>query len=85
MACVPRLGSLLKRRRTWLLLANLLAGIVLVAKGWHDTMATPRVRNASITLPGLDPAANPLTVALLSDIHVAGPDMPPARLSRIVA
>ena len=85
MACVPRPGSLLKRRRTWLLLAILLAGFALVAKGWHDTMASPRVRNASVTLPGLDPAANPLTVALLSDVHVAGPDMPPARLSRIVA
>ena len=30
-------------------------------------------------------SARPVTIALLADIHVAGPDMPPARVARIVA
>ena len=29
-------------------------------------------------------SARPVTIALLADIHVAGPDMPPARVARIV-
>jgi len=41
------------------------------------------VRRAEYVLPGYGGPA--LTALLISDIHVAGPDMPPARLARIVA
>lgn len=55
------------------------------AKAWHDTMADPVVRRATIVRPGLPLNSSPVRIALLSDIHVAGPDMPPSRLGRIVA
>lgn len=38
-----------------------------------------------MALPGWPAGAPPVRVALLSDLHVAGPDMPPDRLRRIVA
>lgn len=54
-------------------------------KAWHDTTADPEVLRTRVTLPGMPEGAKPVTVALISDIHVAGPDMPPERLERIVA
>ena len=66
-------------------LAILALGILLAAKAWHDTMADPAVRRTAVALNGLPAGSPPLTLALLSDIHVAGPDMPPERLARIVA
>lgn len=48
-------------------------------------MADPMVRTAQVELPGLPQATPAITIALLSDIHVAGPDMPPSRLARIVS
>ena len=65
-------------------LAILALGILLAAKAWHDTMADPAVRRTAVALNGLPAGSPPLTLALLSDIHVAGPDMPPERLARIV-
>jgi len=66
-------------------LAALMLGILLAAKAWQDTLADPVVRRTTVTLNGLPADWPPITVALLSDIHVAGPDMPPERLARIVA
>ncbi|TRD10461.1 phosphohydrolase [Erythrobacter insulae] len=54
------------------------------AKVWHDTMRDPVVQRLSIVSKALDPGTAPITIALLADIHVAGPDMPPSRLNRIV-
>ena len=48
-------------------------------------MSEPIVRRATILLSAYRPDAAPLTLVLISDIHVAGPDMPPARVGRIVA
>ena len=62
-----------------------MAVLGLGAKAWHDTMADPVVHRAAVTLPRLPAGAAPLRVVLLSDIHVAGPDMPPERLAGIVA
>ena len=42
--------------------------------------ARPRWR-----LPGWPAGAAPVRAVLIADLHVAGPDMPPARLARIVA
>lgn len=69
----------------WPLAVASLAGVALAAKAWSDTMGDPEVRRASIALRGMAPGAPPVTAALISDIHVAGPDMSPERLARIVA
>lgn len=63
----------------------LLAAALLGWKIWKDTMGDPTVLRSKVALPGLAQGAAPVTVALISDVHVAGPDMPPERLSRIVA
>jgi len=74
-------------RGTWrtAALAVLLLGCILAAKAWHDTMSDPLVKRTAVALAGMPRGAAPVTIALLSDIHVAGPDMPPERLSKIVA
>lgn len=66
------------------LMANLVMILLLCAKAWHDTMADPIVRTTDVQLSGLAPDASPLRLLLISDLHVAGPDMPPSRLLRIV-
>jgi predicted MPP superfamily phosphohydrolase len=45
----------------------------------------PVVRQAAIGIPDWPSGAAPVRAVLLSDIHVAGPDMPPERLVRTVA
>ena len=67
------------------LAALVLSGAILAWKAWHDTLSGPVVRRTSVVLPDMAPGTPPVTVALISDIHVAGPDMPPERLERIVA
>lgn len=69
----------------WIALGLLVTAALLAAKAWRDTMADPAVRRAEVTLPGLAAANGRLTLLVMSDMHVAGPDMPPARLARIVA
>ena len=71
-----------RRRRLAALLGVVLAG-GLLAKAADDTLGDPLVRQATVPLPGLVAQA-PLRLLLISDIHVAGPDMPPERLTRIV-
>ena len=56
-----------------------------VAKAWHDTMRAPVVERLVVEIAALPAGAKPVRIALLSDIHVAGPDMSPERLVRIVA
>ena len=54
-------------------------------KAWGDTLGEPVVQRTAVAAAGLPAGSAPVTIALISDIHVAGPDMPPERLSRIVA
>lgn len=72
------------RRRGGIALALALV-VALGVKAARDTLGDPIVRQDTLALPGLNPAAAPLRVLLISDIHVAGPDMPPSRLAHIVA
>ncbi|MCL4672252.1 MAG: metallophosphoesterase [Sphingomonadaceae bacterium] len=53
-------------------------------KAWSDTMADPTVREITFAHKALPAGTAPVRIAMISDIHVAGPDMPPARLERIV-
>lgn len=74
------------RNAAWRVLALMvLAALALGAKAWADTMGDPRVLRAGFVHKGLPPGAPDVRIALLSDIHVAGPDMPPDRLERIAA
>jgi predicted MPP superfamily phosphohydrolase len=61
-----------------------LLAVLVVGKGWHDTMSDPVVRRAALSVPGMPAGSAPVSVLLMSDFHVAGPDMPPSRLARIV-
>lgn len=63
----------------------LLLAVGILAFGYRNAVADPVVRTATIQLPEWPARAPPLRVALLSDLHVAGPNMPPARLAGIVA
>lgn len=67
----------------WLGLAVLLACLA-AAKLWFDTMRDPVVVRTTVTTSQWPAGTKPVTIALISDIHVAGPDMPPSRLERIV-
>lgn len=72
------------------LLGRLLAVAVILGaagagKAWHDTLSDPVVSQTTMTHKGLPPGSRPVRIALVSDIHVAGPDMPPERLTRIVS
>ena len=74
-------------RRGWLRWAALVAllGTALLAKGYWNATRDPIVRKASVEVAAWPVGQPPLTILLLSDTHVAGPDMPPRRLVRIVA
>ena len=56
----------------------------LTAKALHDTLRAPVIEDVVIESEALAPGSPPLIIALLADIHVAGPDMPPSRLEEIV-
>lgn len=52
---------------------------------YHVATRDPVIRRASIAMPDWPQDTPAVTVMLISDVHVAGPDMPPSRLARIVA
>jgi uncharacterized protein len=76
----------LARKILWALLA-----LLLMAGGFalwlvHNARAMPVVRRAEIALPfPADAPRKPVTLALLTDTHLSGPDNSPARMGRIVA
>ena len=63
----------------------LLALLGLAGWGYANSLADPIVRRAAIALPGWPATAPPLKIALIGDVHVQGPDMPPERVARLVA
>ncbi|MDP1027171.1 metallophosphoesterase [Sphingomonas sp. KR1UV-12] len=69
--------------RLFLLVVPLLiAGVALV--GFLNARADPVVRRATVLLPDWPANAKPVTVALLSDVHIGSMAMDTGRLSRIV-
>ncbi len=71
------------RWKLWLSLL-LLLGIAIVGKGYWNATRDPVIRFATVSANQWPDDQKPLKILLLSDIHVAGPDMPPERLVRLV-
>lgn len=69
--------------RRVILLVAVAAGAVLLFGYWKAT-SEPLLRSARIALRDWPAGARPVRAILISDLHVAGPDMPPERLRRIV-
>jgi hypothetical protein len=67
-----------------LFLVMVLAGVAVLAFSYATAVSDPVVRTVRVAAPGWPSGAPPLRLLLISDVHVAGPDMPPARLRRIV-
>jgi len=67
-----------------LLLLTALIGSGIVGWAYWQAVSDPIVRSAEVELLPPDGSQKPLRILLLSDIHVAGPDMSPQRLGRIV-
>ncbi|MCK0128707.1 metallophosphoesterase [Erythrobacter sp. F6033] len=67
-----------------LIIAGFLVAAIGAVKAGYDTMRDPVIERVAITSDELPVGSEPLTIAFLTDIHVAGPDMPPSRLERIV-
>jgi len=68
-----------------ILAGGLLLGLALIAFAYWQALQPPIVREAALALPDWPADAPNRTVLLISDTHVAGPDMPPERLAAIVA
>ena len=67
-----------------ILMIGLCLALAFAGYGYWEALRDPVVRTAAIGMADWPEGQAPLRVALLSDLHVAGPDMPPARLARIV-
>lgn len=68
------------------MMAAALALLLLVAGWWHrNALAEPIVRRTTLALPDWPAGAKPVTVALISDVHIGNRTMDAARLTRIVA
>src|SRR3954468_15180167 len=66
------------------LLIMVALGLALLGWAYWTAIADPVVREAHVALPDWPVGAAPIRALLMSDLHVAGPDMPPERLARIV-
>ncbi|MET0371455.1 MAG: metallophosphoesterase [Sphingobium sp.] len=74
--------------RRWLLPIVILLALAGAFAAWlvHNAGAAPVVRRFAIALPfPADARGVPVTVALITDTHLSGPDNSPERLARIVA
>lgn len=78
-------------RRRWLrrggtaVLILLFLALIVIGRGLWNATRDPIVHRASVVVADWPADQPPLTVLLISDVHVAGPDMPPERLDRLVA
>jgi predicted MPP superfamily phosphohydrolase len=60
------------------------AFVAVLVVGYRNATADPLVRRLTIEVPDYPADAPPTKILLFSDLHVHGPDMPPARVERIV-
>lgn len=77
------MGRLIAAVLRVILLLAAAAGALLLFGYWQAT-SEPLLRSARIALRDWPAGARPVRAILISDLHVAGPDMPPERLRRIV-
>lgn len=77
------MARLIRAVRRVILLVAVAAGAALLFGYWQAT-SEPSLRSARIALRDWPAGARPVRAVLISDLHVAGPDMPPERLRRIV-
>jgi uncharacterized protein len=63
----------------------IVAALAFVGKGYWNATRDPLVREATVKLANWPVGTPPVRVLLVSDIHVAGPDMPPERVRAIAA
>ena len=61
-----------------------LIGLLIVGYGFSEARRDPAVHRTTIAMPDWPAGAPPVTVALLSDIHIGNQTMDATRLSRIV-
>lgn len=61
-----------------------LLGAAVIGLGMYNATRDPIVRKAAIIMPDWPEDTAPIKVMLIADTHVAGPDMPPERLERIL-
>jgi len=73
------------RSRFFVIAAMLVALLLLVSYGYSQATRDPVVHSVRMADPNWPRDSRPLRLVLMSDTHVQGPDMPPARLARIVA
>lgn len=78
MSAKPR-----RRWRRWALLIGLLV-LILIGRGLWNASAEPIVRSAAVQVADWPEGAPPMRILLVSDTHVAVPDMPPERLAAIM-
>ena len=67
-----------------LLAAFAAAAATFVIAGYRGATQPPVVRRLNLKVASYTPDARPIRIVLFSDVHVHGPDMPPARVARIV-
>jgi predicted MPP superfamily phosphohydrolase len=65
-------------------LALLMSGFGLAGYGYWTARQDPLIREARIEARDWPAGERPVRILLISEIHVAGPAMPPSRLERIV-
>jgi uncharacterized protein len=73
-----------RRRLFRAAIALTLLAIAVLAKGYWNATRDPVIRTADVSVADWPKASPPIKVLLISDIHVAGPDMPPERVERLV-
>ena len=69
-------------RKALIILA--LIGLFFVWNIWSDTVSDPVVERLVVETDQMPAGSQPITIALVADIHMAGPDMPPERVERVV-
>ncbi|WP_419809007.1 metallophosphoesterase [Sphingomonas sp.] len=77
----------MRKRRKFgrvVLVLALIVGVVALV-GYRNARADPVVPRLTVRLPGWPAGAAPVTVALLSDIHIGSPATDEDRLTRVVA
>jgi uncharacterized protein len=67
-----------------LILLSILFVFLLTGFMYWTATRDPVIRRANIAMPDWPQGAPPVKVMLISDVHIAGPDMPPERIARIM-